>query len=114
MIRFSSTEPIYIQIANFYKTLIEKGAIQENEPLPSVRDVAISEGVNPNTVQKAFTILVNDGYLRNVPKKGFFANKVQKEENDHLKEKIQVLLDEGYTIEEIITTTNFLGRGKHD
>lgn len=114
MIRFSSTEPIYIQIASFYKNLIAKGVIKENESLPSVRDVAISEGVNPNTVQKAFTILVNDGYVQNIPKKGFFANSVKKEENNPLEEKIQSLLDEGYTIEEIITTAKSFERGEHD
>ena len=72
MIDFNGTKPIYQEIVSFYKDLIDKGALKPGEIMPSVREVAIEEKINPNTVEKAFTILVKDGYLKNIPKKGFF------------------------------------------
>lgn len=102
MIVFSSAKPIFIQIADFYKDLINRGALKENDMLPSVRDVAIEEGVNPNTVEKSFTLLVNDGYVRNIPKKGFFVSKApSKTKEEILEGKIETLTNEGFTLEEI-------------
>ena len=71
--------------------------------MPSVREVAIEEKINPNTVEKAFTILVKDGYLKNIPKKGFFILKrdVFLNKEERLKTTISALLKEGYKAEEI-------------
>lgn len=103
MIEFNGSQPIYQEIVSFYKDLIDRGAIKPNEMMPSVREVAIEERINPNTVEKAFTILVKDGYLKNVPKKGFFVleRDASFDKKERLKRKLEILIKEGYTAEEI-------------
>lgn len=103
MIDFNGTKPIYQEIVSFYKDLIDKGALKPGEIMPSVREVAIEEKINPNTVEKAFTILVKDGYLKNIPKKGFSILKrdVLLNKEERLKATISALLKEGYKAEEI-------------
>ena len=103
MIEFNGRQPIFQEIVSFYKDLIERGALKAGEMMPSVREVAIKEKINPNTVEKAFTILVKDGYLKNIPKKGFFIleRSISLDKKERLKEKLSALLKEGYSAEEI-------------
>ncbi len=54
---FDATTPIYLQIMDDIKKQICAGHLHPGEKLPSVRDFALSQGVNPNTVQKAFSQL---------------------------------------------------------
>ena len=49
--------PIYIQVVDILKKDIVSGSIKPGERLPSVRDLAISMKVNPNTMQKALNCL---------------------------------------------------------
>ena len=54
---FQDPRPIYEQIADMYKKLILQGVLKTDEPLPSVRKLAMELSTNPNTVQKAYTAL---------------------------------------------------------
>lgn len=54
---------------------IEIGIIRDGEKLPSCREMAITKGINPNTVQKAYTLLENQGFIQVVPQKGAYAKK---------------------------------------
>ena len=49
------------------------GAMKENEPLPSVRSLAMELSINPNTIQRAYRELENEGYIYTLPGKGTFA-----------------------------------------
>lgn len=51
---FSTDIPIYIQIMDIFQGDILSGRLARGDQLPSVREVAMNYGVNPNTVQKAF------------------------------------------------------------
>ncbi len=95
-------KPLFIQIRDFYEHLIDIGAIKVNEEMPSVRAVALNFNANPNTVQRAFTLMVEDGYLTSIPKKGFYVLKPGDKKDDYLKETIKQLLEQGYTKEEIL------------
>lgn len=100
---FTNKEPIFIQIAEYYKKLISAGAYKYNEALPSVRDVALDLIVNPNTVQRAFSKLVEDHYAINIPKKGYYVcyQKPGEKSNLLIQEKIDELLKLGYTLDNI-------------
>ena len=65
--------PIYEQVKDGLRRLVVTGAIQEGEKLPSVRSLASSLAINPNTIQKAYEALETEGYLCSVPGKGSFA-----------------------------------------
>lgn len=55
-----------------YEHLIKIGAYLPGESLPSLRKVATELGVNPNTVEKSFQCLADEGYIEIIPKKGAY------------------------------------------
>lgn len=55
--------PIYIQMIRFIKQGIAAGVIQDKEEMPSRRVLSALLGVNPNTVQKAYRMLEEEGIL---------------------------------------------------
>ena len=70
---FRDTRPIYQQVKDNLRRLMVSGAIKEGEKLPSVRALASSLAINPNTIQRAYEALEAEGYLYSVPGKGSFA-----------------------------------------
>ena len=60
---FSNDAPIYAQLIEQIKVGIVSGAFPPGERLPSVRDLAVEAGVNPNTMQRALTELERDGLV---------------------------------------------------
>ena len=72
-IDFRDPRPIYKQVKENLRRLMVTGAIREGEKLPSVRALASSLAINPNTIQRAYEALEAEGYLCSVPGKGSFA-----------------------------------------
>ena len=69
-IDFNSEEAIYIQLRNQIIYGIATSQLQEGENLPSVRDLAENIGINMHTVNKAYAILKQEGYLKLDRRKG--------------------------------------------
>lgn len=69
---FSGKREVYLQIAERYANFIRIGVLQDGDKLPSVRVAAGELGVNPNTVQKAYSYLEEQGLICSLPKKGVF------------------------------------------
>ena len=63
-IDFNSNEAIYMQLRNQIIIGIAQDKIKDGESLPSVRQLAEELGVNMHTVNKAYALLRNDGYLK--------------------------------------------------
>ena len=63
-IDFNSDEAIYVQLRNQIFMAIATSQIKEGESLPSVRALADSIGVNMHTVNKAYSTLRQDGFLK--------------------------------------------------
>ena len=72
-LNYRDSRPIYEQIKDGFKKLIATGAIATDEKLPSVRALATQLSINPNTIQRAYTELENEGYTYSIPGKGSFA-----------------------------------------
>ena len=70
---FRDARPIYEQVKDGLRRLMISGAIREGEKLPSVRSLASSLAINPNTIQRAYEALEAEGYVCSVPGKGSFA-----------------------------------------
>lgn len=62
-IDFNSNEAIYIQLRNQIIIGIAQDQIRDGDSLPSVRQLADELGVNMHTVNKAYALLKDDGYL---------------------------------------------------
>ena len=67
---FNSNEAIYMQLRNQIILGIAQDKIKNGESLPSVRQLAEDIGVNMHTVNKAYALLRNDGYLKLDRRKG--------------------------------------------
>ena len=63
-IDFNSNEAIYIQLINQIIHGIAMDEIKEGESLPSVRQLAEDIGINMHTVNKAYSILRQEGFLK--------------------------------------------------
>ena len=59
----SSSTPIYVQLRNQIVKGIGKGELKTGEKLPTVRQLASDAGVNTMTVNKAYQILKNEGFI---------------------------------------------------
>lgn len=55
--------PVYQQIAEHLKRQILLGAVQDGDPMPSRRELAAQTGINPNTAQKAYHLMTEEGYV---------------------------------------------------
>ena len=58
-----NSKPIYLQLMDRIQLDIISGVYQPGERLPSVRDLALTASVNPNTMQKALSELERSGIL---------------------------------------------------
>ena len=63
-IDFNSDEAIYVQLRNQIIVAIATSQLKEGETLPSVRNLADDIGVNMHTVNKAYSSLKQDGFLK--------------------------------------------------
>ena len=97
---YRDARPIYEQVKDGLRKLMVTGAIQEGEKLPSVRALASSLAINPNTIQKAYEALEAEGYVYSVPGKGSFAaphSGVDVQRREQLLEQLDALCGElGY------------------
>ena len=69
-IDFNSDEALYLQLRNQIIIGIATSQYQEGDTLPSVRQLADTIGINMHTVNKAYTILKQEGYLKLDRRKG--------------------------------------------
>ena len=69
-IDFSSDEAIYIQLTNQIIMGIATSRLQEGDTLPSVRQLADTVGINMHTVNKAYSVLRQEGFIKLDRRKG--------------------------------------------
>lgn len=71
-IRLSAKQkPLFYQIYTYFKDQIIDGKLQPGSFLPSIRTCASSMKVSKNTAEAAYHLLASEGYVKNIPKKGF-------------------------------------------
>lgn len=69
-IDFNSDEALYLQLRNQIILGIATSQFHEGDSLPSVRQLAESIGINMHTVNKAYTVLKQEGYVKVDRRKG--------------------------------------------
>ena len=70
-----SPVPVYVQLAEQVLHALARGTLKNGDRLPAVREVATSLGVNPNTVNRAYSELERDGVLETKRGRGTFVAK---------------------------------------
>lgn len=96
-IDFNSDEALYLQLRNQIIVGIATSQIREGDSLPSVRQLADSIGINMHTVNKAYTVLKQEGYVKVDRRKGAVIAVSADRMNtlQELKKELQVILAKG-------------------
>lgn len=106
-----SAVPIYLQIVNVIKHQVATGHLKPGTQLPTVRELATTLRVNPNTIARAYDILDQDNVITTQQGRGTYVR--ERPDSVHLarmrQEQLKVMLDSvltqalslGYTIEEV-------------
>ncbi len=71
-LNYRDGRPIYEQVRDGLRRLVVTGAMQSGEKLPSVRTMATTLAINPNTIQRAYEALEGEGYLYTIVGKGSY------------------------------------------
>ena len=96
---YRDSRPIYEQIKDNYKRLILSGGLAPDERLPSVRELAAQLAINPNTIQRAYRELENEGIIYTIPGKGSFAGKQQEVDRGRMN---QLLTDFDHIVSQLV------------
>ena len=106
---YRDARPIYAQITDGIREQIATGILEPGERLPSVRELAASLAINPNTIQRSYRQLEMEGWIATVPGKGcFVCSNISTREREQdrlltvLEETAAALLALGMTREEIL------------
>ncbi|WP_416150370.1 GntR family transcriptional regulator [Salipaludibacillus sp. HK11] len=99
---------IYEQLMEQLKTMMIHEILQKDEQLPSVRSLAQELTINPNTIQKSYRELENEGFIYTIPGKGSFVAPLELNAN---KEKLNSLRKD---IEKSVDEFLFLGGSKQE
>lgn len=117
-VNFSSRTPVYQQLYDDVVRLVSLGVFKNNTKLPPVRTLATELGINPNTVQKAYKMLENDGYIYSTVGRGsFISDKLNQNEAEKIeaKKELKASIDKAYkkgiTKEEITEMVDDVLRG---
>ena len=73
---YRDARPIYTQIVDGFRDQIRSGVLQIGDKLPSVRELATTLTINPNTIQRAYRELESAGWIATVPGKGCFVHSI--------------------------------------
>lgn len=99
---FNSDVPIYTQIREQIIKSIASGDLKINESLPSVRNMASEIGVNLHTVNKAYNLLKDEGYINIDRRKGAVVNSLPLQKNEtndkNIKSNLDLLVAQSYLL----------------
>ncbi|OXM87200.1 GntR family transcriptional regulator [Paenibacillus rigui] len=108
--QFSNTQPIYLQLVQRICRQIVRREVQPGEKLPSVRDLAVKFGVNPNTMQRVNMELERMGIVESRRGQGIYvtddssrlAYMREQLKEEHITRFAGEMKELGYTEEEIV------------
>lgn len=98
VIDYKDRRPIYEQIIDRVKMLIVKGVYKPDDPLPSVRSLAMELSINPNTIQRAYQELERQGLIYSVKGRGSFVNGTDGVIKEHYEKMLNDLKEELFKI----------------
>lgn len=113
LLDYRDKRPIYEQIVDKLERLIIGGGLEANYKMPSVRSLAIELSVNPNTIQRAYAQLEQEGYIYTVSGRGsFVAHECEwrsgklKELSQDLEEVLMKAKEAGMSSKQALETVN--------
>ena len=74
VIDYQDRRPLYEQITDKFRNLILRGILEPDDKMPSVRGLAMDLSINPNTIQRAYAALEQEGLIYPVKGRGNFVS----------------------------------------
>lgn len=107
---FTSSQPIYLQLVQRICRQIVRGELSPGDKLPSMRDMAVQVGVNPNTIQRVYTELEAIAVAETRRGQGTFVtsdeNRLRRLREELMVNHVSAFLSDmremGFTLEEIL------------
>lgn len=96
-INYRDARPIYEQVKDGFKKMITQHLLAEDEKLPSVREIAGTLAINPNTIQRAYRELEQEGYVYTIVGKGSFVaacSVLEPEHREALLKRLDMIVEE--------------------
>lgn len=108
---FNTSKPIYLQLADRIHRLIVSKELKAGEKLQSVREMALTYNVNPNTIQRTYSELEREGILETRRGQGTFVTEQEdrliqlrgKLKEEQIRTFVQVMQEMGYSSDEMIS-----------
>ena len=95
---YQDRRPLYEQVTEKFRTLIYQGVLPADSRIPSVRQLAMELSINPNTIQRAYMMLEQEGRIYPVKGKGNFVadtQKIQEESKENFRQEFLELVRKG-------------------
>lgn len=108
MTHFDANIPIYLQVMEDVKLKIINGTLKPGDKIPSVREMAMTMGINPNTIQRALGELEREGFIRTERAVGKYVS----DNTELFAQSKQKLIDEN--IHHFLEQMKLLGLDKKD
>ena len=109
-VNYRDPRPIYEQIKSGLRQRMAEGQLPAGGKLPSVRELAVSLAINPNTIQRAYRELEAEGVIVSVQGKGCFVSEDYTPDTEkinalftQLEETVKALKEAGVPISDICT-----------
>ena len=93
LLDYRDARPIYTQIADGFREQIAAGILHSGDKLPSVRELATTLTINPNTIQRSYRQLEAEGWIATVPGKGCFVSGAAEAQEQETKRLLAVFDD---------------------
>ena len=112
-----TSRPLYEQIGTQVKAQIMSGELKAGEALPSIRSLAKSLQISVLTVQKAYDLLQEDGFIETTAGKGcfvsaqnqdFYLEEQQKKIEEHFNEAIEIARSSGIKLDKLMGLLSML------
>ena len=101
-IDLQNRKPIYEQVVERFQTLIVNGILEPDSQMPSVRSLAMELSINPNTIQKAYSMLEQEGYIYPVKGRGNFVSgnaELKKKKQESVFQSLKELVNKGQELD---------------
>lgn len=108
--QFRTDKPIYLQLMDKINRQIIRKELKAGDKLPSVREMAVNSGVNPNTIQRTYNELERMGIVETRRGQGTFVSEDedlliklrQQLKEEQIRDFVQDMQEMGFSLEEMI------------
>ncbi len=95
---YQDRRPIYEQVTEKFRMLILRGVMPPESRMPSVRQLAMELAINPNTIQRAYMQLEQEGLIYPVKGRGNFVadtEQIRKKSREDYQQELRVVVQKG-------------------